>query len=118
MDTFEDPTGLEVALHDSSLDVCKDVFPHKGSFDDDDEDGGQERREGGMDDHAVVVAVDSIGASDNCHSNSRGVSKQGGNEPLVDKEGRMEDDLVDYESDPYELALRNQAVAVDSIFRV
>ena len=30
----------------------------------------------------------------------------------------MEDDLVDYESNPYESAMHDQAVAVDSIFRV
>jgi hypothetical protein len=38
--TSEDHTGLEAALHNSSLDDCKDVLPHRGSFDDDDEDGG------------------------------------------------------------------------------
>jgi hypothetical protein len=38
--TFEDPTGLEAALHNSSLDVCKDVLPHRGSSSDDDEEGG------------------------------------------------------------------------------
>ena len=69
--TSEDPTGLEAALCNSSLDVCKDVL-----------------------------------------------QGQGGDKPLADKEGRMEDDLVDYKSNPYELAMHNQVVAVDSIFYV
>ena len=30
----------------------------------------------------------------------------------------MKDDLVNYESDPYELAMRDQVVAVDSVFCV
>ena len=29
LDTSEDPMGLEVALRDSSFDVCKDVFPRR-----------------------------------------------------------------------------------------
>jgi hypothetical protein len=40
LDTSEDPTGLEAVLRNSSLDVCKDVLPRRGSSDDDDEDGG------------------------------------------------------------------------------
>jgi hypothetical protein len=117
--TSEDRTGLNATLRNSSLDVCKDVLPHRGSSDDDDEDGGQDRREGGESgDHARVTTVDSIGTSDNLLSNSGGVSEYSGDEPLADKEGRLEDDLVDYESDPYESAMRDQAVAVDSIFHV
>jgi hypothetical protein len=117
--TSEDPTGLEAALHNSSLDVYKDVLPRRRSSDDDDEDGGQVRRKSGeTGDHARVTAVDSVGASANPLSNSGGVSGHSGDEPLADKEGRMEDDLVDYESDSYESAMHNQAVAVDSIFRV
>ena len=42
--TSKDPTGLEVALCNSSLDVCKDVVPHGGSSDNDD-DGGQDLQE-------------------------------------------------------------------------
>ena len=42
LDTSEDPTGLEATLCNSSLDVCKDVLLHRGSFDDDDEDEGQD----------------------------------------------------------------------------
>ena len=42
--TSEDPTGLEAALCNSSLDVCKDVVPRRVSFDDDD-DGGQDRQD-------------------------------------------------------------------------
>jgi hypothetical protein len=117
--TSEDPTGLEAVLRNSSLDVCKDVLPRRGSFDDDDEDGGQDRREGGeTGDHACVTTVNFAGASANPLSNSGGVSGHSGDEPLADKEGRMEDDLVDYESDPYESAMRDQAVAVDSVFRI
>jgi hypothetical protein len=117
--TSEDCTGLEAALHNSSLDICKDVLPCSGSSDDLDEDGGQDRREGGESgDHACVPAVDSVGASDNPLSNSGGVSGHSGDEPLADKEGRLEDDLVDYESDPYESAMHDQVVAVDSVFRV
>ena len=117
--TSEDPTRLETALCNSSLDVCKDVFPHRRSSDDDDEDGGQDCREGGgMDDHVGLAIVDSTRASDNPLSNSGGIFGQGGDELLADKEGMMEDDLVDYKSDPYESAIRDQAVAVDSIFCV
>jgi hypothetical protein len=58
-------------------------------------------------DHARVTVVDSTGISDNLLSNSGGVSRHSGDEPLVDKEGRMEDDLVDYESDPYESTMRD-----------
>jgi hypothetical protein len=117
--TSEDLTGLEAALRNSSLDVCKDVLPHRGSSDDDDEDGSQDCRKGGeTGDHARVTAVDSAGASANPLSNSGGVSGHSGDEPLADKEGRMEDHLVDYEYDPYELAMRDQAVAVDSVFRI
>jgi hypothetical protein len=47
LDTFEDPTGLEATLRNSSLDGCKEVFLYRGSSDDDDEDGGQDRGEGG-----------------------------------------------------------------------
>jgi hypothetical protein len=117
--TSEDRTGLEAALRNSSLDVCKDVLPHRGSSDDDDEDGGQDRREGGeLGDHACITAVDSLGASDNPLSSFGGVSGHSGDEPLADNEGRLEDDLVDYESDPYESAMHDQAVAVDSVFRI
>jgi hypothetical protein len=117
--TSEDRTGLGATLHNSSLDVCKDVLPCRGSSSDDDEDGGQDRREGGESgDHARVTAVDSAGALDNPLSNSGGVFGHSGDEPLADKEGKLEDDLVDYESDPYESAMRDQAVAVDSVFRV
>ena len=42
LDTSKDPTGLEVALRNSSLDVCKDVFLRRGSSNDDDEDGSQD----------------------------------------------------------------------------
>jgi hypothetical protein len=57
--TSEDPTGI-VALHNSSLDGCKDGFPPRGSFDDDDDDEGQEHEEGGQTgNHACVTAVDS-----------------------------------------------------------
>jgi hypothetical protein len=38
--TSEDPTGLEAALRNSSLDGCKEVLPRRGSSSDDDEDGG------------------------------------------------------------------------------
>ena len=38
--TSEDPMELEAVLCNSSLDVCKDVLPHRESFDDDDEDRG------------------------------------------------------------------------------
>jgi hypothetical protein len=117
--TSEDPMGLEAALCNSSLDVCKDVLPHRRSSDDDDEDGGQDHRKGGeTGDHARVTTVDSVGASANPLSNSGGVSGHNGDKPLADKEGKMEDDLVDYESDLYESAMRNQAIAVDSVFRV
>jgi hypothetical protein len=117
--TSEDRTGLGATLHNSSLDVCKDVLPCRGSSSDDDEDGGQDRREGGESgDHARVTAVDSAGALDNPLSNSGGVSGHSGDEPLADKEGKLEDDLVDYESDPYELAMRDQAIAVDYVFHV
>jgi hypothetical protein len=38
---------------------------------------------------------------------------------VADKKGRMEDDLVDYDSDPYESAMRNQPEAAnDSVFRI
>jgi hypothetical protein len=117
--TSEDPTGLEATLCNSSLDVCKDVLPHRGSSDDDDEDGGQDcQKSGETGDHAHVTAVDSAGASANPLSNSGGVSGHNSDEALANKEGRMEDDLVDYESDPYELAMRDQAIAIDSVFRV
>ena len=43
--TSEDPTGLEAILCNSSLDVCKDVFPCRESSKDDDEDGGQDCQE-------------------------------------------------------------------------
>jgi hypothetical protein len=117
--TSKDRTRLEAALRNSSLDVCKDVLPRRGSSNDDDEDEGQDRRQRGKSgDHACVTTVDSAGASNNPLSNSGGVSGHCGDEPLADKEGRLEDDLVDYESDPYESAIRDQAVAVDSVFRV
>jgi hypothetical protein len=117
--TSEDRTGLEAVLRNSSLDVCKDVLPHRGSSDDDDEDGGQDRREGGESgDHARVTAVGSTGASNNPLSNSGGVSGHSSNELLANKEGRLEDDLVDYKSDPYESTMHDQAVAFDSVFRV
>ena len=38
--TSEDPMELKAVLCNSSLDVCKDVLPRRGSSDDDDEDGG------------------------------------------------------------------------------
>jgi hypothetical protein len=101
LDTSEDPTGLEAALRNSSLDGCKEVFLHRGSFDDDDEEGGQDRGEGGQTgNHACVTVVNSTGASGN---------------PLSDSG----DDLVDYDSDPYKLAMRDQLEAADdSVFRV
>ena len=75
LDTSKDPTGLEVALCNSSLDVYKDVFLYRRSFDDDDEDGGQDRQEGGgTDDHVGVTAINSTGALENPHLNSGGVS--------------------------------------------
>ena len=75
MGTSEDPTGLDVALCNSSLDVCKDVFLRRRSSDDDDEDGGHDHREGGgTDDHAGIAAVDSTRALDNPLSNSGGIS--------------------------------------------
>jgi hypothetical protein len=117
--TSEDRTGLEAVLRNSSLDVCKDVLPHRGSSDDDDEDGGQDRQKGGeTGDHARVIAVDSAGASTKPLSNSGGVFGHNGDEPLADKEGKMEDDLVDYKSNPYESAMRDQAVAIDYVFHV
>ena len=62
--------GLEAALCNSSLDVCKDVVSYRGSFDDDD-DGGHDRREHHQtDDHSGVPAVDSTGALDNPLLNS------------------------------------------------
>ena len=114
--TFEDPTELEAALHNSSLNVCKDVLPRRGSSDDDDEDRGQDRQEGGgMGDHVHVTTVNSIGALNNPLSNSGRISGDSGDKPLADKEGRMEDDLVDYESDPYEWAIHDQVVAIDFV---
>ena len=47
-----------------------------------------------------------------------GVSGQGGEKALADKEGIMEVDLVDYESYPYESTMCDQALAVDLVFRV
>jgi hypothetical protein len=87
LDTSEDRTRLEAALRNSSLDVCKDVLPRRGSSDDDDdEDGGQDRREGGKTgDHACVTVVNSTGALDNPLSNSRGVSGHSGDEPVANK---------------------------------
>jgi hypothetical protein len=119
LDTSEDPTGLEAVLYNSSLDGCKEFFPRKGSSDDDDEDRGQDRGEGGqMGDHAHVTIVDSAGASDNPLSDSGEYSGHNGDELVADKEGRMEDDLVDYDSDPYESAMCDQPEAADdSIFR-
>jgi hypothetical protein len=118
--TSEDPTGLEAALRNSSLDSCKEVFPRRGSFDDDDDDGGEEHGEGGQTgDHARVTAVNYGGASGNPHLDSGDHSGHDGDEPVADKEGRMEDDLVDYDSDPYKSAMRGQPdAAADSIFRV
>ena len=114
--TSEDPTGLEAELRNSSLDACKDVLPYRRSSDDDDEDGGPDLQEGGgMGNHARVTIVKSARASDNPLSNYGGVSRHSGDEPLADKEG-MEDDLVDYKSKLYESAMRDQAVAIDSIF--
>jgi hypothetical protein len=120
LDTSEDPTGLEAALRNSSLDGCKEVFPHRGSFYDDVDDGGQECGEGGQTgDHARVTAVDSGGASGNPLSDSGDHSEHGGDEPVADKEGRIEDDLVDHDSDPYKSAMRDQPDAADdSVFRV
>jgi hypothetical protein len=60
-----------------------------------------------------------VGASSNPLSNSGDHSGHGGDEPVADKENMMEDDLVDYDSDPYESAMRNQPDAAgDSVFRV
>ena len=42
LSTSKNPTRLEDALHNSSLDVCKDALPHRGSSYNDDEDGGQD----------------------------------------------------------------------------
>jgi hypothetical protein len=118
--TSEDPTRLEAALHNSSLDGCKEVFPRMGSSDDDDEDGGQDRGEGGQTgNHARVTAIDSSGASGNPLSDFGEHSGYGGDEPVVDKEGRMEDDLVDYDSDPHESTMCDQPEAADdSVFHV
>jgi hypothetical protein len=102
------------------LDGCKEVFPRRGSSDDDDEYRGQDRGEGGqIGDHAHVTAVDSARASGNPLSDSGEHSGHGGDEPVAEKEGRMEDDLVDYESDPCESAMHDQLEAADdSVFYV
>jgi hypothetical protein len=118
--TSEDPTGLEAALRNSSLDGCKEVFPRRGSSDDDDEDRGQDCGEGGQtSDHVHITAVDSARASGNPLSDSGEHSRHGGDELVAEKEGRMEDDLVDYESDPYKSAMHDQLEAADdSVFHV
>jgi hypothetical protein len=104
----EDCTGLEAALRNSSLDGCKEVLPRRQSSDDEDDDGGQEHGEGGQTgDHARVTAVDFGGASGNPLSNFGDHSGQGGNEPVADKEGRMEDDFVDYNFDLYESTMHD-----------
>jgi hypothetical protein len=117
--TIDNPNGIVAALQNSSLDGCKEVIPPRRSLDDD-EDGGQERGEGGQPgDHAHVPAGNSGGASGNPISDSGDHSEYGGYEPVADKEGRMEDDLVDYDCDPYESAMCDQADAAgDSVFRI
>ena len=114
--TSEDSTGLEAALRNSSLDVCKDVVPRGRSSDDDDDRGQDLQERCQMDDYAGVPIVDFAGASENPLPNSAGISRQGGNHALANKEGIMEVDLVDYECDPYESALHDQALTVDSVF--
>jgi hypothetical protein len=118
--TSVDPTGIVAALRNSSLDICKEGFPPRGPFHDDDDDRDQECGEGGqMGDHARVTVGDSGGASSNPLSDSRDHSGHSGNEPVAEKEGNMEGDLVDYESDPYKSAMRNQLEAAnDFVFRV
>lgn len=112
------PTGLEAPLRDSSLDPCKAAVLHRRASDDDDDDGAHGRRERrGTDDHAAASAVDSAGASGNAVPSSVEASGQGSCEPGAEMEGRMEVDLVDYELDPYETAMQNEAVAADSVFR-
>jgi hypothetical protein len=72
-----------------------------------------------MGNHACVTAVDSSGALSNPLSDSGEHSGYGSDEPVAEKEGRMEDDLVDYDSDPYKSAMRHQPEATDdSVFRV
>jgi hypothetical protein len=114
--------GLEAALCNSSLDGCKEVFPHGGSFDDgdDNEDRGQDRGEDGQtSDHARFTVVESAGALGNPFLDSGEHFGHSGDEPVVDKEGRMEDDLVDYDSHLYESAMRDQPEATDdSVFNV
>jgi hypothetical protein len=118
--TSEDPTGIVAVLRNSSLDGCTEGFPPWGSSDDDDDNGGQERGEGGQTgDHARVTATNSSGASGNLLSDFRDHSGHCSDEPVADKEDRMEDDLVDYDSNPYKSAIRHQPDAAgDSVFSV
>jgi hypothetical protein len=117
--TSEDPTGIVAALRNSSLDGCKEGFPPRGSSDDDNDDGGQEHGEGGQTgDHARIIAVNSGGTSGNPLSDSGDHFGHGGDEPVADKEDRMEDDLVDYDSDPYKSACATNQMPPVILFSV
>ena len=102
--------GVEAALGDSALDACKGAVMHRRSSDDDDDDEAHGRRElRGTDDRAAAPAAESAGASGNAFPASVEASGQGGSEPAAEMEGRLEVDLVDYELDPYETAMHNEA---------
>ena len=118
--TSKDPMEIVVALRNSSLDGCKENFLPRGSFDDDNDDRGQEHGVGGQTGHhARVIAVNSGRASGNPLSDSGNHSGHDDDESVANKEDRMEDNLVDYDSDPYDLAMRDQQnIASDSVFYI
>ena len=70
-----------------------------------------------MSDHVSISAVDCGEALGHPNSNITSYFGQGGEEAQVDKEGNIEDDLVDHEMDPYEEAMHDHPNgSIDTFF--
>jgi hypothetical protein len=106
----EDATEIECALWNASIGGCKDALPAFHSTDyDEDEGGSEDQVDARMSDDLSFGGVGSPGAPHGSDSNPAECSGQGHEEQHVEMEGDKAVDLLAYDVDPYEDAMRDDS---------
>jgi hypothetical protein len=110
MAEFEDATEIECALRNASIGGCKDALPAFRSTDyDEDERGDEDQVDARMSDDLSFGGVGSLGAPHGSDSNPAEYSGQGHEEQHAEMEGDKAVDLLAYDVDPYEDAMRDDS---------
>ena len=106
----EDAIEIDYALWNASISGCKDVLPAFCSTnDDEDEGGGEDQVDACMSNNLSFDGVGSARASHESDSNLAVSSREGNEEQHVEKEGDEALDLLAYNINLYEDAMRDDA---------